>query len=158
MVSSTGKISVLADASVVSTYICTGTILLVAFVYIAGIFFISERVHSCTVYCCICIYVYLQRYVFRAMYICMVITYSKGKNQPDKITNPARGQLAEQGKRIIPCPRLRLRIRSCETGSAVPSRVSLLISILQPESRANLRDSSRVQRRRPFVIGTHYVL
>ena len=32
------------------------------------------------------------------MYICIVITYSKGKDQPDKVANPARGQLAEQGK------------------------------------------------------------
>ena len=45
-----------------------------------------------------------------------------------------------------------------KTGSAVPSRVSLLISILQAESSACLRDSSRVPRRRPFIIGTHYVL
>ena len=32
---------------------------------------------------------------------------------------------------MIPCPRSRLRIWSRETGSAVPSRVSLLISILR---------------------------
>ena len=38
---------------------------------------------------------------------------------------------AEQGKSIFPCPRSRLRIWSHETGSAVPSRVSLLISILR---------------------------
>ena len=88
----------------------------------------------------------------------MIILYSKGKNQPGKVANPARGQLAEQGKRIIPCPRSRLRIRYHETGLAVPSRVSLLISILQAESSAYLRDSSEGQRRRPFIIGTHYVL
>ena len=35
---------------------------------------------------------------------------------------------AEQGKLIFPCPRWRLRIWSRETGSAVPSRASLLIS------------------------------
>ena len=45
--------------------------------------------------------------------------------------NPARGQLAEQGKLIFPCPRSRLRIWSRETGSAVPSRVSLPISIFR---------------------------
>ena len=61
----------------------------------------------------------------------MVITNSKNKDQPGKVANPARGQLAEQEKEIIPCPRSRLRIWSCETGSAVPSRVSLLISILR---------------------------
>ena len=38
----------------------------------------------------------------------------------------------------------------------MPSRVSLLVSILQVESSACLRDSSRVPRRRPFIIGTHY--
>ena len=32
---------------------------------------------------------------------------------------------------IFPCPRSRLKIWSRETGSAVPSRVSLLISILR---------------------------
>ena len=38
---------------------------------------------------------------------------------------------AEQGKLIFPCPRACLRIWSRETGLAVPSRVSLLISILR---------------------------
>ena len=42
--------------------------------------------------------------------ICKVITYSKGKDQPGKVVNPACGQLAEQGKLILPCPRSRLRI------------------------------------------------
>ena len=27
------------------------------------------------------------------MYVCMVITYSKGKDQTGKVANPARGQL-----------------------------------------------------------------
>ena len=52
-------------------------------------------------------------------------TYSKSMDQPGKVANPARGQLN------FPCPRSRLRIWSCETGSAVPSRISLLISILR---------------------------
>ena len=38
---------------------------------------------------------------------------------------------AEQGKSIFPCPRSRLRIWSRETGSVVPSRVSLFTSILR---------------------------
>ena len=38
---------------------------------------------------------------------------------------------AEQGKRIFPCLRLRLKNWSREMGSAVLSRVSLLISILR---------------------------
>ena len=27
------------------------------------------------------------------MYVCMLVTYSKGKDQPGKVSNPARGQL-----------------------------------------------------------------
>ena len=38
VVSSTGKLSVRADASVISIYIFTGTVLLFVFVYIPGIF------------------------------------------------------------------------------------------------------------------------
>ena len=53
----------------------------------------------------------------------MVITCSKSMDQPDRVANPARG--------LFPCPRSRLRIWFHETGSAVPSRVSLLISILR---------------------------
>ena len=51
-------------------------------------------------------------------------------DQPGKVANPARGQLNRE--KIFPCPRACLRIWSRETGSAVPSRVSLLIiSILR---------------------------
>ena len=60
----------------------------------------------------------------------MIITYSKGKDQPGKVANPARGQLNRENV-FFPCPRSRLRIWSREAASAVPSRVSLLISILK---------------------------
>ena len=50
-------------------------------------------------------------------------------NQPGKVANPTRGQLNRE--KIFPCPRACLRIWSRETGSAVPSRVGLLISILR---------------------------
>ena len=60
----------------------------------------------------------------------MVITYSKSKDRPGKVANSARGQLNREII-IFPCPRSRLRIWSRETGSAIPSRVSLLISILK---------------------------
>ena len=50
-------------------------------------------------------------------------------DQPGKVANPARGQLNRE--KIFPCPRACPRIWSRETGSAVPSRVSLLISILR---------------------------
>ena len=49
------------------------------------------------------------------------------------------------------CPRTRLRTWSRETGSVVPSRVSLLILHTQAESDAYSRDSSRFPRRCPFM-------
>ena len=50
-------------------------------------------------------------------------------DQPGKIANPARGQLnRENNIRLSPAY---LRIWSREMGSAAPSRVSLLISILR---------------------------
>ena len=58
---------------------------------------------------------------------------------------------AEQRKWTFPCPRSRLRIWSRETGSTVPSRVSLLILHTQAETDAYSRDSSRFPRRRPFI-------
>ena len=51
-------------------------------------------------------------------------------DQPGKVANPVRGQLNRE-KLIFPCSRACLRIWFRETGSAVPSRVSLLISILR---------------------------
>ena len=53
-------------------------------------------------------------------------------DQPGKVVNPARGQLKRE-KEYFPVRVVcsRLRIWSRETGSAVPSRVSLLISILR---------------------------
>ena len=69
-------------------------------------------------------------------------------DHPGKVANPARGRLNSENN----CPCSRLRIWYRETGSAVPSRVSLLISIhTQAEPGAPLRDSSRVPRRRPFI-------
>ena len=59
----------------------------------------------------------------------MVITHSKGVDQPGKVTNPARGQLNRENEHFPVRVRSRLRIRSRETGSTVPSRASLLISI-----------------------------
>ena len=50
-------------------------------------------------------------------------------DQPGKVANPGHGQLNRENN--IPCPGACLRIWSRETGSAVPSRVSLLISILR---------------------------
>ena len=50
---------------------------------------------------------------------------SKSKDQPGKIANPARGQLNRKMNISLSA------YGSRETGSAVPSRVSLLISILR---------------------------
>ena len=50
-----------------------------------------------------------------------------------------------------------LIIWSRETGSAVPSRVSLLISILRLNLVLYLRDSSRLPRRRSFMKPTYAI-
>ena len=66
------------------------------------------------------------------MYVCVYgYTYSKSMDYPDVVGYQSCSWSAEQGKLIFPCPRSRLRIWSRETGSAVPSRVSLLVSILR---------------------------
>ena len=68
--------------------------------------------------------------MYVCMYVCLVITYSKRMDQPGRVANPARGQLSRENE-YLSCPRSRLRIWSHETGSAVPSRVSLLIAKLK---------------------------
>ena len=61
-----------------------------------------------------------------------LIVYSKSKDQPVKVANPARGQLnrENEGKMNISLSPFAPEKLSCETGSAVPSRFSRLISIL----------------------------
>ena len=51
-------------------------------------------------------------------------------DQPGKVASSARGQLNRENE-YSPGPRTCLSIWSRETGSAVPSRASLLISILR---------------------------
>ena len=63
----------------------------------------------------------------------------------------SRSWSAEQGNFFFLCPRLHLRIWSRETGSAVPSRVSLPILHTQAESGAYSMNSSRFPRRNPHV-------
>ena len=59
----------------------------------------------------------------------MVITYSKGKDQPGKVANPARGQLnRENDSSLSPFAPENLVSRG---GFGSPSRVSLFISILR---------------------------
>ena len=47
--------------------------------------------------------------------------------QPGKVANPAMIVVSLTGEISFPCPRSRLKLWSRETGSAVPSRVSLRI-------------------------------
>ena len=96
----------------------------------------KKHTHTHTVYVC--------------MYVCMVITYSKRKDQPGKVANSARGQLNRENEHFS-VPVSRQRIWPRETGSAVPSLVSLLILHTQADSGAYSRDSSRFPRRRQFI-------
>ena len=41
--------------------------------------------------------------VILCMYVCMDITYSKSKDQPGKVANPARGQLSRENE-YFPVP------------------------------------------------------
>ena len=65
----------------------------------------------------------------------MVITYTRqSMDQPGKVVNPACCQLNRENELLFPCPLMcLLRIWSRETGSAVPSRVSLLVLHTQAE-------------------------
>ena len=90
-------------------------------------------------------------------------TYSKSMDQPGQGCQSCTWS-AEQGKLIFPCPRSRLRIWSRETDSSVPSRVSLLISILRlnlvltygipPEFRGGVHLSAIRHRVSPEFIGS----
>ena len=51
-------------------------------------------------------------------------------DQPGKVANPARGQLNKENEYFPVHVRSRLRIWSRGTGSVIPSRVSMLISII----------------------------
>ena len=71
-------------------------------------------------------------------------------DQPGKVANPARSQLNRENEYSPVLVRACLRIWSRETGSAVPSRVSLLIHT-QTEYCAYLWDSSHVPWRHPSI-------
>ena len=83
------------------------------------------------------------------VYVCMVITYSRV--WINRVRLPILHVVSRTRKMNITLSRTCLRIWSRETGSAVPSRVSLLILHTQTESGAYSRDSSRFSRRRPFI-------
>ena len=67
--------------------------------------------------------------MYVCMYVYMVITYSRV--WINRVRLPILLVVSSTGKLIFPCPRACMRIWSREKGSAVPSRVSLLISILR---------------------------
>ena len=77
-------------------------------------------------------------------------TYIKGMDQPDKVANPARGQLNRENE-YFPVPVFaaeKLAPRS-GFGSLVPRQPPHLHT--RAESGAHLRDFSRIPRRRPFI-------
>ena len=74
-------------------------------------------------------------YRIHSMYICMY-GHHIAEYGPTVYGCQSCSRSAEQGKLTFPCPRSRLRIWSRETGSAVPSRVTLPILHTQAESRA----------------------
>ena len=95
-----GELSVLTDASVVSSYYICIAVCICLYTY--GVYFLFGDMHIRARFTAVqCAYIYMcvaTTAVCMCMYICMVIRYSKGKDQPGKVANPARGQLAEQGK------------------------------------------------------------
>ena len=93
-----------------------------------------------SMYLCIYVCIYVSMYVsmYLCIYLCIYVSIylcNKTKecmDQPGNVANPALGQLNKENEYFIfPCPRARLRIWSRVKASAVPSRVSLLISILR---------------------------
>ena len=95
----------------------------------------------------------------------MVITYSRV--WINRVRVPILLVVSGTGKIIFPCPRACLGIWSRETGSAVPSRVSLLISILRlnlvltygilPEFRGGVHYETAIRHRvSPEFIGSRY--
>ena len=83
--------------------------------------------------------------------VCMLYchTYSKSKDQPGKVANPARGQL-NRGNSYSLSPFAPENLESRDGfGSPVPHQLAHLQ--IQAEYGAYLRDSSRVPRRRPFI-------
>ena len=95
-------------------------------------------------YVCIyaCLYVYICMYVYMYGHHLQQSTY-----RPGKVANITRGQLNMENE--FPCSRLRIWCH--ETGSAVPSGVSLLILHTQAEYGAYSQDSFRFPRQTPFI-------
>ena len=79
----------------------------------------------------------------------MTITYSKSKDQPGKVANPARGELnMEMDTSLSPFAPENLVSRD-EFGSPVPRQPAHLHT--SAESGPYSQDSSRFPQRRPFI-------
>ena len=65
--------------------------------------------------------------------VCMVISHLAEYNGSTGRGRQSCSWSDEQGKWIFPCPRSRLKMWSPETGSAVPSRASLLTHGIPPD-------------------------
>ena len=91
------------------------------------------------------------------MHVCMVIPYYiKRKDQPDKATNPARGQLnREMNISLSPFAPENFLSRD-GFGSPVPPRLPAHLHT-QAESGAYLRNFSRFPRRRPFIYSSRHI-
>ena len=83
------------------------------------------------------------------MYVCMVIAYSKGKDQPGEVANPARGQLNRENIFYLSPFAPESLVSRDVFGIPVPRQPANLHT--QAESGAYLRDSSRIPRRRLFI-------
>ena len=80
----------------------------------------------------------------------MVITYSKSKDQPGKVANPARGQLNRENEYFpVPFRAPKNLVSRDGFGSFVPRQP--VHPHTQAESGASLGDSFRVPRRRTTI-------
>ena len=76
-------------------------------------------------------------------------TYSVSMDQPDKVANPARGQLNREDEHFPVRVRAENLVSRNGSGNPVPRQPAHLHT--QDESGAYLRDSSRVPRRHPLI-------
>ena len=90
------------------------------------------------------------------MIVCMVIIYSKSKDQPGCVANPARGQLNREIKISLSPFAPKNLVSRDGFGSPVPRQPAHLHT--QAESGAYLRDSLGVPRRRLFIYFIMYRL
>ena len=88
------------------------------------------------------------------MYVCMVITHSKSKDQPSKVVNPSRGQLNRKMDIFLPPFTPENLLSTDGFGSPVQRQPAHLHT--QAEYGAYLRDSSRGSRWRPFIYLNHH--